>query len=225
MRRTIFLPLVLLLLLISNVLTQDDEDDEGDDDDDDSGNVINEFDNFDNGYFPLGSENFDEIPGGLFESDSDGDPIDYMDSNKNPSVSPRFSLPSLLRHHEPDTIINNGERHHFHSSSHNVNNDQVEDPPAIRNDPDLLNAHHGDSYDPDRRRRYTGYDDEDSGPGGHEDSGAAHDMNQDFDRFPKGSFYDFDGLYGNSKRVHERLFSPYKGKTSSRTPCDGGCDE
>ena len=230
MRKTIFLPLVLLILLIANVLTQDDDDDDGDEEDEDSGNYINGFENFDNGYFPMGSENFEELPGGVYDPESEADPIDYMDSTKNPSVSSRFSLPSLVRsHRDPDTIINNGDRPLLHSSSFNVNNDQQhDDPPVIRNDPNLLNARPEDSYDPDRRRRYTGYDDEEeSGLNSHEDAPVIpRDMNQDYDRFPKGSFYGFDGFYGNSKRVHDRLFPTFPAKASdTRPPCDGDCDE
>lgn len=230
MRKSLFLPLALLLILLSSVRAQDDEDDEEAEEDDESGgNDVNAFDaGYDSGFFPMGSENFEELPGGVFDpdTDSDGDPIDYMDSMKNPSVSPRYMLPSLLHlpkvssrdfHEDPPFPTSD---HHFHFP----NRYQQEDPPSIPDDSDDQDQQ--DSYDPERRRRYTGYDDVREQASGYGEAGSAHDMSQDYERFPKGSFYGMEGLYGrDSRRTRDRLFVPFKSKSfAPRTPCDGGCD-
>lgn len=233
-RRLIFCQLGLLLLLISNVVTQDDDDEDAggeDEDDDDSGNYINSFDNFDNNYFPMGSDNYEELPGGVFDADSDGDPIDYMDSTKNNHrVSPRFSIPSLIRSNsrEHDTLLNRGNGPLVHAPQFDFPEHQ-EDRPVVRNDPNLLNAHPFDSYDPDRRQRYAGYDEEHEGsPASQEEAtSTSRDMNQDYDRFPRGSFLEYDGFPGDPKRVvHDRRFPQFKMNLPHPSlPCDGDCNK
>lgn len=227
MRKTILVPLVLLLVLVSNVLTQDEDDEEEEgEDEEESGNYVNNFDSMGSSFFPMGSENIEELPGGVFDTDSDGDPIDYMDSNKNPAISSRFMIPSLL--HLPKMSGDSEDRPFPPSQQFHFPSDfQQEDLPSINNEE---NDHHEDTYDPDRRRRYTGYDDEqERRSAGYDESGSGsdRDMNQDYDRFPRGSFYGMDGFYaGDSRRVHGRLLAPFRGKPfAPRTPCDGGCDE
>ena len=119
-----------------------------------------------------------------------------------------------------------------------------------------------DEFDDDRRRRYSGYDAEDDPKHNfqvkphypREDPmamtrnflsqekqilsrhpyEAAFQVSRDFDRFPKGSFFGLDGLYGESRLVHDRPFPPLRIHTMSnlarmsdyqQRPCDRGCDE
>ena len=246
----LFLPLVVIcFLLVSHVLTQDDDDET---DDDEDSNFVDNYDGYENdeggedggGFFPMGSENFEEIPGGIFEqdADSDVDPIDFMDSNKKSSVALRNVLPTLMRpypkdadqtviHDPPVPFLPSKVPNDVHSNHPGISEGHL----MIKDLPSLINRH-PDSYDPERRSRYTGYDDEledDSSTDAESrstepDSEPRDDFNQDFDRFPRGTFYGFDGFYGDAKLMHDRLLmnSHLKMKPFYRQniPCEGDCD-
>ena len=201
------LTLLLLLLLAARVRPQEEEEDDDGGGDEDEGEESaagdgGGFDGFDNGFFSPSSSNFDELPGGVFDSDSD--PIDYLDSSKHQSVSPRFSLPSLLRMR--------------HSLSYPFPGDKAfQQTPVYAHAPNLLHGQdHEDTYDPERRRRYTGYDEE------HEDSPATQpesgDVREDLEVFPRGSFLPLHRLPGAGMP----MLLQSRGR---KLPCDQGCDE
>ena len=235
-RRQILLPCFLtcsiaLLLLASGARTQEEDgEDEADDDDDVGGDSSGGYDNYDGGsFFPMGSENFEELPGGVYDSDDlDSEQMDFMDSRKNPSVTPRFSLPSLMRMRRP--VHPNGL---FSFDHHNRQQEDLPSP-AFNHDPDLLKVHaplsrDEDAYDPERRRRYTGYDEEhEDSPGTQADPRQTEgDLSQDYDRFPRGSFYPLSSFHTESRHLHDRLHPSFRRKVvdSMGVPCDSGCDE
>lgn len=277
----LFLVIVSLSVMIpANVKAQ--EDDEEDDDDGDGGGAGfddgNELDG--GGFFGMGSNNYEEIPGGIFGGEEDGESMDFMASKRRPSILPSF----LSRNKDYDAIVQNNQdsfishktkmplvhfdgpgeefredegrnfnpRHHPRFSAEEVNHGSYG---SASSDGRTTSNDDSEEYDPDRRGRYEGYDSSDDAPhkmvqtreedtlhgkvyrqslvnnhdfsteplSNHE---ANFDVSQDYDRFPKGSFFGLDGFYGNSKLVHERMFSPFGVKTTSRKlPCDSGCDD
>ena len=100
-----------LLLFSSIVHCQDDDDDDDDDDhghgaldEDSSNNYINGFDDMSSG-----SGNIDELSGGMFDSDSESDPMDFMDSKRRQSFV-RRNFPFFFRRRkndEEESIIQN----------------------------------------------------------------------------------------------------------------------
>lgn len=234
------------------------QDDDDDDDDDGGGNGFSDDDNEldgGGGFFGMGSNNYEEIPGGIYGDDGE-DSMDFMASRKRPSIIPAFLKQGNQRIPE-DVIINNNGRPHVSfdgpGEEFTVNDGRFHHPrhhPRFSSHDSSDSGRGDDEYDPDRRRRYSGYDPVDdprasqrhqmfrqqrqtlpidfigssrlhSHP--HE---AAFDVSQDYDRFPKGSFFGLDGFYGNSKLVHNRAFSPYGVQTISRKePCNTGCND
>lgn len=195
-----------LLLISSIVHCQDDDDDDDDDDhgqgldEDSSNNFINGFDDSLNS----GSGNIDELSGGMFDSDSESDPIDFMDSKRRQSFV-RRNFPFFFRRskNDDDAIIQNnpgsyvsqdGQEHinhggNFHSSGddiHSTGGGDSGDGGCSGGCDDDHHHHHHDHHDNDHHRHSKrgghghGHD-HDHGHGDHHRRGNHHDDHHRYD--------------------------------------------
>lgn len=242
---TLFLLFLSLSVMTPSTRAQDD------DDDDDDGDGDNDFaedanDLGDGGFgFGMGSNNYEEMGGGLFANDDDS--LDFMASKRRPSILPPF-LRGRKNNDDNQVVINDQVQPMVNFNGQDFVQQEATGSnfPHPRHHPRFSQENDQD-YDEDRRRRYSGYGDEHDVQSREEDTmhrqrspeqdsflaplhrhphEANFDVSQDFDRFPKGSYFGLDGFYGDSKLVHDRIFSPFKVETTSRkVPCDSDCDD
>lgn len=239
----------------SRIRAQDDDDDDEEEgggafDDEDAGVVS------DGGFFGMGSENYEEMPGGIFGG-GDEESMDFLDSKRRPSY-----IPSFLKNQNKDTeIIHNNQESpvsaddgkggyvHFDASSQEYASNEGR-LPHPRHHPRFSgnDQENNEDYDQERRRRYSGYNKEDdprnqpqqrvqdhqstmSADQTRHPFESAFDVTQDYDRFPRGSFFDVDGFYGTSRlpqdsHVPSRLIPSFRMKPMlGKQSCDEGCNE